>query len=511
MTINKKLGFSLVAATMLSTSAMAICTLPGSGTDCTGNLNVSQGGTISAELLAVSDVNVSVANFTFTPHFSTPSTRNNPVFEFSVTPTNVTGDLTGHAIYEINASGEYNSSNPITKTGTITNGVVSFGVLSGGGGSVKSASNYAILSINPATAPDGNATDPLNFAKVDLLIKTAADAASTSVCANVYTGDTGAFLSGACKTPLYTVVPEYKIIVDKEFNRRLDLCSGRIVFDTTSGGCGSDDNKTDRSAFQIVRTDVTYPFVDNNKSAMRIHADQNLSVIAIGGNVNANTAGTTMSPTVTASPMIILNAASTRQDTVLSASSLKDATNVARQSLTVVYEVNTSAKIPDTKFDWEFILSMTDASGKEHNTSALGSLSKGNLGEWKPFGYAAQIPNVSVNTAAAVESTMIVTNTGDKTAEVFFTLVGAGVECQVDTLSNPTLNAIPANSIMKYTASTLLAACPSIGVDTATFGLELDIAVNPQDIYTHASFRNKSSGTALFKDLPVYNTSSMSY
>jgi len=517
MTINKKLGFSLVAAAMLSTSAMAAnnpCILT-NGVEsglCDGTVTVGQtgNGTISAELLAVSEVNASVANFSFLPHFTQPSIRNNPVFEFAITPSSVSGDLSGHAIYEVidnNGSLEYNTSRQITETGTIANGVISFAVLSSGGGAVKSESRYAILSISG----DGNASNSANFAQnVNVLIKTAADAANTSVCANVYTGDTGAHLSGDCKSPLYTVVNEYKIVVDKVFDRRIALCSSngaiRTAFDTTSGGCGADDNKSDSATFQIIRTDVTYPFVDNNMSDMMIHADTNLTVVN-----NVDAANSTLLPVFTAKDFNVTGASDSYQSTVIESASLAGTKTAANQDLTVVYDVNLTGKIPDTKFDWEFTL--RHPNGK--TTGALGSDSKGKLGEWKPFGYAAQIPNVTTNTAKNLSTNIIVTNTGDKVAEVFFTLVSGGKECTINSVdSAAVVPAIPANSVTVYSATDLLANCATpapLPTSTTKFGLEIDIATTPTNIYTAASFRNSTTSTKVFKDLPVYNTSSMSY
>lgn len=500
MTINNKLGLSLLASAVIAASASAACTLPGTGTGCTGTLNVAQGGTISQELLAVGDTNVSVANFTFIPKFDKPSTRNNPVFEFAVTPTNVTGDVSQYAVYKVDLntstnSWEYNKSAPATNTGVISNGVVTFSA-SGGSTVVQANEKYQILSING----DGNASNPVNFAAVNVLIKTPADAANTSVCANVYTGDTGAFLSGACKTPLYSVVPEYKIQVTKSFNRRTNLCSGKVVFDTSAGGCGGDNNKTDNAMFQIVRTPVTYPFSnDTNNSYLKITADTNLTVVSSVNPGAYSGAATNLAADFNVSHVV--PGVTSTQTSTFKSNSLAAATAPAHQTLEVVYEVNTSSTIPDTKFNWEFVLASTAG-----NTSAAGSASSGALGEWKPFGYAAQIPNVStVNGGHDVETTVIVTNTSSSDADVFFTLVDAGNECLVST-ANTALNAVPANSSMKYKATALKALCPTIG---ATFGLELDIAINPQDVYTAASFKN--TGKNLFKDLPVYSTSKMSY
>ena len=496
MTIKNKIATSLVAASLLSVTAFAAAG---------DTINVNGGGTISEELLTVAkDVNVSLGNFTITPSFSSPSSRNNPIFEFVFTPsidaTAMTTALAGFEVYEINGTNEYNASSPLSSGFTISGNTVSF-AKSTGTASVTSGNTYGIL--NSTQATDDNASTPDNIASILVEVSSATEAAATGVTYEIYTGDSGLKFASDSKTNMYSVKPEYKITLDTPFDRRTDLCSGKVVFSKATGGCGADNNDTDTLMFTIARTDMSYDFnASGDASYMRVTGDSNLTVMGDAGSSVVTTSSANTLPTAT--PTLAHTGTSFEQNATITAANLAAASSTSTQVLALDYKVVGNVAITDTKFNWNFLLV-----GPDGNTTVKGSDSSGTAGEWKPYGYAAQIPNVSHADSVNISTVVSVTNTGSSSVPVFMTLVADGKECLVNSTDVATIADAAANSTTKYEAKTLLAACPSI--TASSFGLELDIATQPSDIYTSASYKRALTGNLVFKDLPVYSTSTMSY
>ncbi|MEA3521618.1 MAG: hypothetical protein U9R50_01445, partial [Campylobacterota bacterium] len=118
MTIKKTIATSLVAASLITTAALA--------GDLGGEITVLGGGTISEERLAVADLNISLGNFQFIPNFNNPAVRDNPVFEFTFTPAvaDLATDLVGSEVYEVNATGFAETA--VSDGFTVTGNTVSF-------------------------------------------------------------------------------------------------------------------------------------------------------------------------------------------------------------------------------------------------------------------------------------------------------------------------------------------------------------------------------------------------
>jgi hypothetical protein len=505
MTIKRKLGLSLIASSLIAVAAMAEAT-PG----IINGVGTVETPSISWERIAAGELNVSVTAFTFTPIFVDPAVRNNPIFEFTFS-SEVAGNLEGYHIYEINATNEYNSSNPVSDDASINGNKISFAAADGS--IVKANVKYGILK----DGADGNASDVDNFGQVLTTIPQGGQdqAGMISINADVYTGDTGDHLSYAEKSPLYTVVKEYAIAVDKVFSRKTNLCSGRVIFDTSTGGCSAEDNATDTVSFKITRTNCTYNFnADGDASSLVIKGDNNLTSVQVREARDANVGfATTLLDTFGLTDDTILaitnsTGTSFEQNNLLTAANLAAATS--EKVIAVQYEVNGSVTpIQDTKFGWEFKLS-----GPDGNTSAAGSTSFGTVaskaaGEWKTYGYAAQIPNVTTSVAAGIDTTIIMTNTNAANSDVYFTLIANGEECTVSSVDDG-LSPMIGNSTTKYTADSLFVG-DCAGMTATSFGVEIESTATPNDIYTAASFANRSGSVAIFKDLPVYSTSTLTY
>lgn len=130
-------------------------------------------------------------------------------------------------------------------------------------------------------------------------------------------------------------------------------------------------------------------------------------------------------------------------------------------------------------------------------------------GSWSVYGYSAQIPNVSG--LSTHDTTMKFTNSSTTAAEIYFTLVDPdGTEATLNSITNTSLSKLGVNVTGTYKASALLALITDANFDkTGSFSVEVSIPTTPNQVYGMASFKNTTLGQ--FKDLPVYNSSTMSY
>jgi hypothetical protein len=130
-------------------------------------------------------------------------------------------------------------------------------------------------------------------------------------------------------------------------------------------------------------------------------------------------------------------------------------------------------------------------------------------GNWTIYGYTAQIPNVAG--LSTHDTTMKFTNRSTLDTNIYFTLIDPdGTTATLNSSANTELSALAAGVTGTYKASDLLALVTDADFDkTGSFSVEVSIPTTPSSVYGAASFKNKTLGQ--FKDLPVYNSSSMGY
>lgn len=135
-------------------------------------------------------------------------------------------------------------------------------------------------------------------------------------------------------------------------------------------------------------------------------------------------------------------------------------------------------------------------------------LDAASAGAWTIYGYAAQIPNVSG--LSTHDTTMKFTNRSTTAADIFFTLIDPdGTVVSLSSAANG-LASLPVGATGTYKASALVALITDTNFNaTGSFSVEVSIPTTPNSVYGMASFKNTTLGQ--FKDLPVYNSSTMGY
>ena len=196
------------------------------------------------------------------------------------------------------------------------------------------------------------------------------------------------------------------------------------------------------------------------------------------------------------------------------------------------YNLTASAGAPDNNFSETIASTLTtDKTGAMvvTNFKATGVvgfngfsktlLSAVDAGAWTIYGYNAQIPNVA--STSIVDVAMKFTNRSTLDTDIYFTLIDPdGTTATLNSVDNPSLAKLPANTTGTYKASALVAllgdavitetATSTAGFNsTGSFSVEVSIPTTPSSVYGMASFKNTNLGQ--FKDLPVYNSSEMAY
>jgi len=484
--MTKKLGISLVA------SAMLIVAAANAETGSIKSLSDNDKQLVSVEKVLVTDVNLSAGKFIFIPNFNNPSTSTNPIFEYTYTDANISdqaleNSLQDTVVAEVNAT--FNGTS-LTATSvkeivsgapSVDHGVITYGQKDSS--NVKAGKRYAIIYKDTNTSADLN----ISIAKgaVDSIER-------VGVRAVVYTGDSRTPLSDA-QSLLFQKVKEYDVKLDHRLDARISLCDSRHTFTNINSACGIDNNVTDTIQFTITRAYADYEYVsDMNQSNITLGTDQNLT------GVIASDANGTNGDIKIAS---VVPSATDRVANLVDADLIETAKNSLAWDLTVVG--NTT--IPTTKFNWTFNLV-----GSEGNVTAeYADTTPGSAGEWKPFGYYAQVPNVQNSAADGISTNIIVANTGTSSQPVIFTVIANNDSCVIDSQASITFGEIPAKSSMVYSAASLFAECEAKLGDITRATVQIDVPTTPEDISVFASWiRNLDTGKQ-FKDLPVYHTGTL--
>ncbi|MCD6258009.1 MAG: hypothetical protein J7J31_00240 [Helicobacteraceae bacterium] len=130
-------------------------------------------------------------------------------------------------------------------------------------------------------------------------------------------------------------------------------------------------------------------------------------------------------------------------------------------------------------------------------------------GNWTIYGYTAQIPNVAG--LSTHDTVMKFTNRSSLNTNIYFTLIDPdGTTATLNSADNAEIASLNADTTGTYVASALLALVDDAAFDkTGSISVEVSIPTTPDAVYGMASFKNNALGQ--FKDLPVYNSSSMGY
>ncbi len=181
-----------------------------------------------------------------------------------------------------------------------------------------------------------------------------------------------------------------------------------------------------------------------------------------------------------------------------------DAASDSNQSHTNTLTVTGASAMSITTFTASAIVTVDGI------TSPLTIMDKAEAGQWDIYGYTAQIPNVTA-IAPNFETTIKFTNKGNENANIYFTLRDTdGTVALVNSAINTNVPSLQAGTTQTYNASMLLAQVTDVAFNkTASISVEVSVPATPTNIYGFASFRNLKLGQ--FKDLPIYNSSTLSY
>jgi len=475
MTINK-IGISALAASVL-VSVVYAGTITTAGTT----------SKIGKEQLSLTDINVSnvtgQARVSYTPTAIPAGSLKNPIFKFTFTNAKslVDSSANGLGVFQVLDGNESNTTQAnytlVGKTATVSGAnseVVSFNA-SSASTYVYNNKKYVIRDIN-ATGTGTNviATDENLTATV---VK--GSTASVTISAGLYSGDSQALNDSANAATIYTVATEYTGAINTKFNARIDAAATFYKFyDQNIDG-------TLKVADQLQATItkatgfIAGGILSGVTNALIIYPDQNLTKNAIAATSTGTVSGLAKDTNITVTALT----AGVKEDVNLT--------------------VNGTTEIKKTTFD--ATLYVQSASTK----FTLVAKSTGNAGIWTIYGYNAQIPNVSG--LSTHNTTMKFTNRSSLNTNIYFTLIDPdGTVATLNSVDNTSLASLNAGVTGTYKASDLVALITDTNFDaTGSFSVEVSIPTTPSSVYGMASFKNTTLGQ--FKDLPVYNSSTMTY
>ena len=411
----------------------------------------------------------------YTPTNIPATSLKNPIFKFTfanvknIVPSNTT------AVFEV-VDGNYTMVAKSPQVSGSNSNIISFNAVD--------ANTYAYNNKTYVVA-DSNGTDAMGYADVNATVLKGSTS-NVTLQAELYSGDSQAQADLAPATVIAKVGPEYVGSVTNKYDARIDASNSFYTFyDQYNNVVTTNNNKQDSAIFNL-HQNATLPgaSLGVTDATLVLTFDQNLT--KNGYNVSE---GTPNDYNVT--------------DTVANAFNTNNAAKDNNKTLTLTVDGQTA--IPKTTFDAHAYV--TDA--KSGKTFDLISKSTGNAGAWTIYGYNAQIPNVVGN--GNIETTMKFTNRSSLDTNIYFTLIDPdGTVAKLNSVDNPTLPSLKHNTTSKYDASTLLGLVTDPAFNkTGSFSVEVSIPTTPSSVYGFASFRNLTLGQ--FKDLPIYNTSKMTY
>ena len=477
----KRILQSLVAASVMTSVAFA------------GTVSSTSVGLISSELLSFSDANLTQplstteANVAYTPSKIPAGSLKNPIFKFVFDNASdlQVGDV---KVYEVVDGNESNTTvgnlalvgNTPTQSNDANNPnakVLSFNA-SSGDIYVYNSKKYVIR--------DSNATGNTDL---NITVKQGTTSPVT-IAAYLYSGDSQAQNDDAPASTLATVGEEITATVSKKLNARIDAANSFFTFFDQFDTSNTQD---DLEISVTQNPTIAGGGLDTPQINIVTYSDQNLT--KNGYVISAFPSAPTVNDTNVTFAQYLVTAGTNAE--------------------TITYDVDGLSKIEKTNFGADLWITATGTTSKFTKINKT----ENNAGAWTIYGYSAQIPNVISNDTFLTNFKF--TNRSSLDADIYFTLIDRdGTIVTLNSVNNPELADLKAGSTGWYTASDLVTlAASATPVETATstagfdgtqaFSVEVNIPTTPTSVYGFASLKNITVGN--FKDLPVYNSSTMSY
>lgn len=355
-------------------------------------------------------------------------------------------------------------------------------------GTLKAASNGTNqLIFDKVTGSSVNSNTDLNITG-SLVVQFPNGTTSTTAEVKIgYSTDPSTADQGS--TTLISAVDQVTASITTKFNAFIDAANSfRLLVDSTGAAAGTD---TAVITFDSDGTGFDRPVLTGGTSfATVLNPDNNVSVA--GAMTSTKTAGT-------ATIVAIAQGVDNNYTSGLTAITIDATDEEVTYTYTPTGALSTS-QISPTLFT--ATVTGTYSAGTETliNASSAGS--------WSIYGYTAQIPNVSG--LSTHDTTMKFTNRSTTASEIYFTLVDPDGTTATLSSAADGLTTLGAGVTGTYKASALIALITDTNFDaTGSFSVEVSIPTTPNSVYGMASFKNTTLGQ--FKDLPVYNSSTMSY
>jgi len=453
MTI-KKISLSAIAASMVATSAFAAGVL------------TTKPETMALEL--VKDQNVSVKsdiNATYKPSMNAGVTDGKFVI-----------NLNGATINDNNLSNTYiynkKQGKIVTKAGTQTTGNGGAKILLDINDSINSGDTLYLVTGTTGTSPS-----------TDLNLTVLSNAKSASMTMQIVNNN-DTTLDTSNSKDIMTISPEWSASIKKSFDGLIDASNsfGQFINNTAP-----DTTTKDTATISITKATLTHNANISNLY-FYVKPDNNVSTM---GTFSLNDGTTT-----------------TNEDASYEYNTTVSTISVSRDINASFTDIN-KTEIKETNFTVS-----AKISGVVDNSSYKGDLlTATSFGAWSIYGYKADIPNVRGD--GIFETTLKFTNRSSINTKVYFTLIDqAGTVVSFDSSKVASVDAqsLSANKTVTYKASELRTLAHNKDANFAnagTFSVEVSIPTTPNKVYGYASFKNKDLGQ--FKDLPIYNSSKMTY
>lgn len=460
MTI-KKLSLSAVAAAMVATSAIA------------GAINTGSITTIASELLENEAVDINVSN----------------AIQYTCTMSNTEVKSAAEAGIELSLPGISSASSlaNLRVIRTDTNATVAEYASKVGstlifeaatGTSVVEDGSYKVVSF------DSNST--INSARGDLILTLAKGSDSVTAIMKTTSND-GVSILDTASGPIAQTEPQFALSVDTALDSQIDAASGFLNF-TSSG-------TTDNFAFKFVNKGTTLDIPATLTGlSLALISDQNLSEYVVTGSSPA--LGTAVTGSTIGQGISVAKTADNDHNITYASSDSNNTEAIFTSTLTTT-AVGEMAVTNFTATGGVTFNGSTSSYSKQLLTDA-------DAGKWTIYGYTAQIPNVAG--LSTHDTVMKFTNRSSLDTNIYFTLIDPdGTVATLNSVDNPELASLPADTTGTYVASTLLSLVDDAAFNKAgSISVEVAIPTTPTSVYGMASFKNNALGQ--FKDLPVYNS-----
>lgn len=454
MTI-KKLSLSAVAAAMVATSAIA------------GSIDAGSLSKVSKELLTAQAVDVNLSNG----------------IEYTNSMNNTDVKTASEAGFELEIAGLKNASgleviNPDTNTTIATQtGIVGDTIIfeAATGQSAVEDQTYMFIS----TSTKGVSND-IVAGELEVSIPKG----STSLSATVKTtSNDGVSVLDTASGPIVSTVQQFSLQVSEKLSASIDAAADFLEFTTVNGLAATTTTDTFEYNFTNLKAELDFPADETARSMVLLTGDQNISTYAVTSSVGADTVND-MNITLDTGADLALD------------------TNGTTSTVTRTFTVNPTDDMRPVTFTLNGTTTI--------NGGVVVNLGTGlDAGNWDVYGYTAQIPNVAG--LSTHDTVMKFTNRSSIDADIYFTLIDPdGTVARLNSVDNPELASLAADTTGTYVASALLALVDDAAFNkTGSISVEVAVPTTPDAVYGMASFKNNALGQ--FKDLPVYNSSDMNY